>query len=65
MIQLAWRWLRHQLGSALSVWFRERVARHGGRVRKMAITALARKLLVVFWKYVTVGMVIEEAEMAV
>lgn len=64
MIQLAWLWLRHQPGSALSVWFRERVARHGGRVRKTAITALARKLLVAFWKYVTAGMVIEGAEMA-
>jgi transposase len=56
--------LRHQPGSALSVWFRERVARHGGRVRKTAIAALARKLLVAFWKYVTAGMVIEGAEMA-
>jgi transposase len=64
MIQLAWLWLRHQPGSALSVWFRERVARHGRRVRKTAITALARKLLVAFWKYVTAGVVIEGAEMA-
>jgi transposase len=63
MIQLAWLWLRHQPGSALSGWFRERVARHGGRVRKTAITALARKLLVAFWKYVTAGVVIEGAEM--
>jgi transposase len=63
MIQLAWLWLRHQPGSALSGWFRERVACHGGRVRKTAITALARKLLVAFWKYVTAGVVIEGAEM--
>jgi transposase len=61
MIQLAWLWLRHQPGSALSGWFRERVAHQGGRVRKTAITALARKLLVAFWKYVTAGVVIEGA----
>jgi transposase len=63
MIQLAWLWLRHQPGSALSRWFHERVERHGGRVRKTAITALARKLLVAFWKYVTAGVVIEGAAM--
>jgi transposase len=61
MIQLAWLWLRHQPGSALSGWFRARVAHQGGRVRKTAITALARKLLVAFWKYVTAGVVIEGA----
>jgi transposase len=61
MIQLAWLWLRHQPGSALSRWFHERVERHGRRVRKTAITALARKLLVAFWTYVTAGVVIEGA----
>jgi transposase len=61
MIQLAWLWLRHQPSSALSRWFHERVERHGRRVRKTAITALARKLLVAFWKYVTAGVVIEGA----
>lgn len=61
MIQLAWLWLRHQPDSALSGWFRARVAHQGGRVRKTAITALARKLLVAFWKYVTAGVVIEGA----
>ena len=61
MIQLAWLWLRHQPDSALSRWFHERVAHNGGRFRKTAITALARKLLVAFWKYVTAGVVIEGA----
>jgi transposase len=61
MIQLAWLWLRHQPRSALSRWFHERVERHGRRVRKTAITALARKLLGAFWKYVTAGVVIEGA----
>jgi transposase len=61
MIQLAWLWLRHQPGSALSRWFRERVERNGGRLKKPMIVALARKLLVALWKYVTSGVVIEGA----
>jgi transposase len=61
MIQLAWLWLQHQPGSALSRWFRERVEQNSGRVRKTVITALARKLLVALWKYVTAGIVIEGA----
>lgn len=63
MIQLAWLWLGHQPQSALTRWFRERVERNGGRLRKTAIVALARKLLVALWKYVTSGVVIEGATM--
>jgi transposase len=63
MIQLAWLWLGHQPHSALTRWFRERVERNGGRMRKTAIVALARKLLVALWKYVTAGVVIEGAAM--
>lgn len=64
MIQLAWLWLRHQPPhSALTLWFHERVERNGGRMRKTAIVALARKLLVVLWKYVSAGIVIEGATM--
>jgi transposase len=61
LIQLAWLWLRHQPGSALSHWFQERVERNGGRLRKTTIVALARKLLVALWKYVTASIVIEGA----
>ena len=63
MIQLAWLWLGHQPHSALTRWFRERVERHGGRLRKTTIVALARKLLVALWKYVSAGIVIEGATM--
>lgn len=61
MIQLAWLWLRHQPHSALARWFHERVERNGGRLRKTTIVALARKLLVALWKYVTAGVMIEGA----
>jgi transposase len=63
LIQLAWLWLRHQPRSALALWFKERVSRDGGRMKKTAIVALARKLLVALWKYVTSGVVIEGAVM--
>jgi transposase len=59
LIQLAWLWLRHQPQSALALWFEERVRRNGGRLKKTTIVALARKLLVALWKYVTAGVVIE------
>jgi transposase len=63
MIQLAWLWLRHQPTSALSRWFKARVKQNGGRGRKAAIVALARKLLVALWKFVSSGVVIEGAVM--
>jgi transposase len=59
MIQFAWLWIRHQPQSALTRWFKER-SQQG---RKRAIVALARKLLVALWKYVTQGIVIEGAAM--
>src|SRR5947207_6141160 len=59
MNQLAWLWIRHQPQSALTRWFKER-SQQG---RKRAIVALARKLLVALWKYVTQGVVIEGAVM--
>ena len=61
MIQLAWLWLRHQPRSALTLWFNDRMERNGSRRRKTTIVALARKLLVALWKYVTAGVVIEGA----
>jgi transposase len=61
LIQLAWLWLRNQPQSALALWFKERVNRNGGRLKKTTIVALARKLLVALWKYVTPGVVIEGA----
>jgi transposase len=60
MLQLAWRWLMFQKDSALAQWFEARTA--GARtakarkdVRKTMIVALARKLLIALWRYVTTG----------
>jgi transposase len=63
LLEMAWLWLRHQPRSDLSRWFNERVAQNGGRLKKVMITALARKLVVAIWKYVTAGVVIEGAVM--
>jgi transposase len=61
MIELAWFWLRHQPGSALSRWFHARAGEGKGRIRRIAIVALARKLLVALWRYITQGVVPEGA----
>ena len=63
MVELAWLWLQNQPASALSLWFHERVRRLGTRIRKTAIVALARKLLIALWRYTTAGVVIEGAAM--
>ena len=57
MIELAWLWLRYQSDSALSRWFRERAGKTAGRIRRIMIVAVARKLLVVLWRYVNGGLV--------
>ena len=62
LIELAWFWLRHQPGSGLSTWFRTRVGQRRGRIRRVAIVALARKLLVALWRYATQGVVPAGAE---
>ena len=62
MIELAWMWLRYQPDSALSHWFRERVGTLKGRPRRIAIVALARKLLVALWRYVETGLVPDGAQ---
>jgi transposase len=57
MIELAWLWLRYQPDSALSLWFRERVGTMRGRIRRITIVAVARKLLVALWRYLETGLI--------
>lgn len=61
MIELAWMWRRHQPDSALSKWFDERVGDRKGRVKRIAIVAMARKLSVALWRYLETGLVPEGA----
>jgi transposase len=55
MIELAWLSVRPQPGSVLTRWFRERASEERGRVRRISIVALARKLLITLWRYVMQG----------
>ena len=56
-IELAWLWIRHQPASELSRWFCARVGDLKGRIRRIAIVALARKLMVALWRYLETGLV--------
>ena len=53
MVQLAWRFLVHQKKSTLAQWYQARVG--AGKRRTTMIVALARKLLIAFWRFVTIG----------
>ena len=57
-IQLAWRWLRFQKESALTLWFNARTS-GAPALRKKMIVALARKLLIALWQLATAGVVPE------
>ncbi len=63
MVELAWLWLRYQPGTALAQWFTKRIGEIRGRIRKISAVALARKLLVAVWRYVTTGLVPEGARL--
>lgn len=61
MVEMSWQWLRFQPQSKLSLWFMQRFGGGGKRMRRVGIVALARKLLVAFWKYLGTGLVPEGA----
>ncbi len=56
-IELAWLWLRHQPDSKLTLEYRKRTLDAGKRIKRVAIVALARKLVVALWRYLTTGLV--------
>jgi transposase len=56
-VELSWLWLRHQPDSELSQWFRQRTLNASKRTKRIAIVALARKLMVALWRYLTTGLV--------
>jgi transposase len=56
-VQMAWLWLRYQSKSELSLWYYRRVGDLKGRVRRIMIIALARKLVIALWRYVETGKV--------
>ena len=62
-IELAWLWVLHQPDSALTRWFCERTRNASKRIRRIAIVALARKLMVALWRYLITGLVPDGAVM--
>jgi transposase len=60
-IELAWLWLRHQPDSKLTQEYRRRTLDASKRIKRVAIVALARKLIVALWRYLTTGLVPEGA----
>ncbi|MDO8502750.1 MAG: IS110 family transposase [Gemmatimonadaceae bacterium] len=60
-INTAWAWLRFQPASALARWYQQKFGTGSSRVRKIGIVALARKLLIAFWRYLDTGLVPEGA----
>jgi transposase len=61
MVELAWLWVRYQPQTTLSRWFQERAGSQRGRTRRIAIVAVARRLLIALWRYLTDGVIPEGA----
>jgi transposase len=55
-IELAWHWVRWQPASALTQWYRARFGA-GKRAKRIGMVAVARKLVIALWRYVTTGVV--------
>jgi len=63
LIQISWTWLRHQPDSALSRWFQARFGQGAGRMRRVGIVALARRLFIALWRFVEFGLVPDGARL--
>jgi transposase len=57
MIEVARGWRRFQPDSALAQWYHTRFGHGSARVQRIGIVALARKLLIALWRFVTAGTV--------
>lgn len=63
MVEVAWLWRRWQPNSALARWIVARTGDGIGRLRRVLITALARKLLIALWRFACHGVVPEGASL--
>lgn len=63
-VELAWNWLRYQPESKLARWFHRYVGEgKKKRLKRVAIVALARKLLVALWHYLEHGVIPDGARL--
>ncbi|EAV40209.1 transposase [Stappia aggregata IAM 12614] len=64
LIEIAWLWIKYQPDSPLSRWYLTRTQGQGGRMRRIMLIALARKLAIVLWRYVETGVLPERARLS-
>jgi transposase len=60
-VEIAWAWVRYQPLSALTRWYQRRFGRGGAVTRRIGIVALARRIIIALWRYVTQGIIPEGA----
>lgn len=65
LIEMAWLWLRYQPDSAISKWFAQRCSGSAPnkRGKRIAIVAVARKLVIALWRFLKEGIIPEGAVM--
>lgn len=62
-IEMGWFWLRYQPQSELAQWFVRRTHGGGKRGKRIAIVAVARRLMIALWRYLKDGVVPQGALM--
>jgi len=55
LIELSWLWIRYQPDSEITQWFNRRWADQGKRARRVGIVAVARRLVILLWRYLEAG----------
>ena len=64
LIEMSWFWLRYQPSSAISRWYAQFTSGgHGKRTKRIAIVAVARRLVIVLWRYLEHGVIPEGAQL--
>lgn len=58
LIEMAWFWLRYQPGSVISRWYGQHIGEgKSKRHKRIAIVAVARRLVIALWRYLEHGVV--------
>jgi transposase len=57
LVEMAWFWIRYQPGSDIAQWFARRTKGANKRGRRIAIVAVARRLAIALWRYLSAGVI--------
>lgn len=65
LVEMSWLWLRYQPNSSIALWFNRRTqgSTKNKRSRRIAIVAVARRLVIAFWRYLEHGVIPEGAQL--